>query len=87
MYGTLTASKLFYEDLTAFLISLGFQLNPFDHCVANKLVNGKQLTVTWHVDDLKISHVDPTVVGTLIDQLNLQYGKVKPLSESLNYII
>ena len=50
----LNASKLFYEDLTAFLISLGFQLNPFDHCVANKLVNGKQLTVTWHVDDLKI---------------------------------
>ena len=27
-------------------------------CVANRMVNGSQMTVTWHVDDLKISHKD-----------------------------
>ena len=26
--------------------------------MANKLVNDKQMTVFWHVDDLKVSHID-----------------------------
>ena len=33
-------------------------MNPYDPCVANKIVNGSQMTVTWHVDDLKVSHKD-----------------------------
>ena len=42
--------------------------------MANKTVNGKQLTVVWHVDDLKISHNDANVVTSLIDKLNKTYG-------------
>ena len=36
----------------------GFIINPYDPCVANNMVVGKQLTVCWHVDDLNISCVD-----------------------------
>ena len=57
LYGTLKASKLFYEDIIGFLVGQGFTINPYDHCAANKLVKGKQLTVALHVDDLKISHI------------------------------
>ena len=32
-------------------------MNPYDPCVANKLVNCSQTTVCWHVDYLKISHI------------------------------
>ena len=39
----------------------GFELNPYDPCVANKMVNGEQLTVCWQVDDLTSSHIDPKV--------------------------
>ena len=39
------------------------------------MVNGKQLTVLWHVDDLKISHVDSTVVDHILDELDLEFGK------------
>ena len=39
------------------------------------MVNGKQLTITWHVDDLKISHVDEDVVSAIIKDLNGKYGK------------
>ena len=28
----------------------------------NKIVDSKQFTILWHVDDLKTSHVDPAVV-------------------------
>lgn len=31
-------------------------INPYDACVMNRMVN-----VAWHVDDLKLRHVDPKV--------------------------
>jgi hypothetical protein len=79
LYGTLQAAMLFWKDLSAKLVGWGYEINPYDWCVANKTVNGKQCTVVWHVDDLKISHVDSTVVDSLLDLLNKEYGKLKPL--------
>ena len=35
--------------------------NPYDICVANRTINGHQQTVTWHVDDVKASHISPEV--------------------------
>ncbi len=40
----------------------GFAVNPYDPCVAKKDTNGNQMTVTWHVDDLKVSHVEESEV-------------------------
>jgi len=39
------------------------------------MVNGKQQTVVWHVDDLKISHVDENVNTDIITRLTVKYGK------------
>jgi hypothetical protein len=62
--------------LTKFLIEDGFKVNSYDWCVANKMVDGKQLTIVWHVDDLKISHRDSKVVDIMLDKLDKEYGKV-----------
>ena len=62
LYGTLWAAILFWKKLSSVLIDQGFVLNPYDSCVANKMIDGKQCTILWHVDDLKISHMDPAVV-------------------------
>ena len=59
LYGTLQAAMLFWKNLSASLKEWGFTINPYDWCVANNEVNGEQITVVWHVDDLKISHADP----------------------------
>ena len=56
LYGTLHAARLFWEKLSGKLLEWGFEANPYDSCVMNKIIDGKQLTVTWHVDDLKVSH-------------------------------
>ena len=45
---------------------MGLTINEYDNCVATKTVNGKQLTVVWYVDDLKISHVDEEVVEDIV---------------------
>jgi hypothetical protein len=59
LYGLLRSALLFYKKLVADLESDGFVLNPYDSCVANKVVDRKQMTVCWHVDDLKVSYCDP----------------------------
>ena len=55
----------------------GFILNPYDPCVANCDINGSQMTITWPVDDLKISHVDDKEVMKRIDWFKSIYCKVK----------
>jgi len=43
----------------------GFTLNPYDKCIANKNIEGKQCTILWHLDDLKISHMNKEVVESI----------------------
>ena len=62
------------NKLVADLESNGFMLNPYDWCVANKVVNGKQMTVCWHVNDLKVSHCDPAQVTFFGEWLSRKYG-------------
>ena len=82
LYGTLTGAFLFWKKLSKQLVKWGFVLNPYDSCVANKMINGKQCTILWHVDDLKISHVDPKVVDDVIELLKSEFGKEAPLTVS-----
>ena len=42
LYGTLTAARLFWENITDKLTNYGFKLNEYDQCVANKIINGTQ---------------------------------------------
>jgi hypothetical protein len=78
--GTLSASLLFWKDLSQHLKERGFAPNPHDNCVMNKMVKGKQSTILWHVDDLKISHVDGRVNEDMIEKLNDRCGKETPVT-------
>jgi hypothetical protein len=73
IYGTMIASLLYYRKFRASLESIGFEFNPYDPCVANKMIDGKQMTVCFHVDDCKISHVDSKAVDKMIDWLKENY--------------
>jgi hypothetical protein len=63
MYGLLVYAMLFYKKLRGDLVKEGFETNPYDPCVANKLDDGEQITVCWHINDLKVSHMKSTVVS------------------------
>jgi hypothetical protein len=58
LYGLLRSTLLFHRKLEAILKGDGFKLNPYDPCVINKDINGKQMTSCWHDDDLKVLHLD-----------------------------
>ena len=69
LYGMLRATLLFYKRLRRDLENMGFKINPYDPCVAKKMVNGHQMTICWHVDDLKVSHKDKNAVTALAEKL------------------
>ena len=62
LYGMLRAALQFYKRLRSDLENMGFVVNMHDPCVSNKMVNRYQMSVCWHVDDLKFSHVDENAV-------------------------
>ena len=59
------------------LENIGFKFNDYDPYIANRLVNGYQHTVRFHVDDLLSSHVDPKVNDRFQVWLEKMYGKYK----------
>ena len=73
VYGMMKSALLFYQKLVADLTSLGYVTNPYDLCVANKMINGKQMTICWRVDDLTIGHVESSVVSTFLTWLASRY--------------
>ena len=83
VYGTLLAAIIFYKKLSKHLRKHGFVCNDYDMCTFNKMVNGKQLTVQFHEDDLKASHCDPEVLKEFVNDLRAEFGKEHQLSENV----
>ena len=76
IYACVQSALLWYPLFYSHLKEIGFELNPYDPCVTKKKINGKQCTIAWYVDDTKISHVDPEVVTSVIEQIEERFGKM-----------
>ena len=57
LYGLVEFSKLWYDTLTGFLKSLGFEPNPKDVCIFNQEYEGNQLTLPTCSDDAGIDWI------------------------------
>ena len=75
LYGMLKSALWWYKELRKNLEAYGFEVNPYDPCVANADVNGKQMTVTWQVDDLKVLHTESAEQKKLVSTLGIILGK------------
>ena len=75
-YRMLVSAMLFYHKLTKALLSYSFELNPNDSCVANKMVNGEQQTICWHVNDLKSSYINPKVNAEFLQWIKGMFGQL-----------
>jgi hypothetical protein len=76
LYGTMVASLLYYLKFVKSLTDVGFIINPYDMCVANKIIEGKQMTICFHVDDCKLSHRKKKVMDTIIEYLCEEYESI-----------
>ena len=69
IYGCIKSAMLRYNLYTHTLKDIEFKVNPYDHYVTNKMINDKQCTIVFHVDNNKLSHVDNKVVTNIIDKI------------------
>ena len=77
IYGMLESALPWCKKFRSDLEKEGFRFNPYDPCIANGNINGAQQTVLFHVDDLKSSHIDPTVNDEFSLWLQSKYGQHK----------
>ena len=80
IYGILEASLLFWAKLSKRLEEIGYQRNEYDWCVMNKIIDNKQCTIIWNVDDLKTSNVDHAVFSSVLADIDAEYGKISKMT-------
>jgi hypothetical protein len=51
-------------------------INPYDPCVANKMIEGDQMTICFHVDDCKLSHHKTKVMDSMIEFIRHEYESI-----------
>lgn len=51
-------------------------MSEYDPCIANKIINNKQCTIGWHVDDMMLSHDDTNVVTQVIRDIEEHFGEM-----------
>ena len=75
LYGLMWASLLFYRKLRKEFEAYGYEINPYNPCVANKMTDAKkQLTVVWHVDNLMATCKDDFELTKFSCHLGRIYG-------------
>ena len=76
LYGTMVESLLYYRKFTNSLTDIGFKINLYDPCVANKMIDGQQMTICYHVYDCKLSHRRSKFNDRMIKWLRQEYESI-----------
>ena len=74
LYGCICSAMLWYNLYVETLEKEGYKVNPYNRCVANKVINGSQCTIVWYVDDNKISNKDKDVVTKEMEMISKHFG-------------
>ena len=86
VYGTLLGAIIFYNKLSKHLTDHGFVQNEYDMCTFNKMVNGEQITIQFHVDDLKVWHKEQAVLEDFLKDWRDEFGQENELTENKEYV-
>jgi hypothetical protein len=78
LYGMMKSALLFYRKLVSELKEMGFEINPYDPCIANKMVNGTQMTIRWQVDDSMMSHVSRDEIMKIVQEIKISMVEISP---------
>ena len=88
LYGTIDASKIWYDNLTGKLKEMGYTANPHDMCVLNKTMrDGSQATIVIHVDDLMLTCKNDGNMELALKEIEAKFGEVTiHRGKVLNYL-
>ena len=73
LYRTMVEIMIYYRKFTKSLTGTGFDINLYDPCVANKVINGSHMKICFHVDDCKMSHSQHKDNDCMTKRLSQEY--------------
>ena len=76
IYSTMVASLLYFCNTTKCLTEVLFKINPYNPCVANKMIDGQQMTIFYHVENCKLNHSRINVNDGMIKWLRQEYESI-----------
>ena len=76
LYGCMESSLLRYDLYSKTLKSHGLVVNPYDRYIANSTINGKQFTISWYVDNNKVSHIYEELNKIIIKKIAEIFGEL-----------
>ena len=59
-----------YDIYSKNLKSHRFVVNPYDRCIENRTIKGKQYTIALYVDNNKVSNIDEKVTTKIIEKIS-----------------
>jgi hypothetical protein len=87
LYGLVVASQLWYRALSKALISFGLKMSNIDKCVFYGEIDGHEIILFIHVDDIGILKKNDIVVELLKNKLDAIFTKANvDLSNPLNFL-
>ncbi len=72
----MVAALLYHKKFVKSLTKQGYKINPYNGCMANKVVKGKKVTICFHIDHCKISHKSSAVIDNTIAWLRTKYNSI-----------
>ena len=77
LYGICEAGLMWYKNISAALLAIGYVQNEYDQCVFNKVdPDGIQISIGIHVDDLFITSESDPLHEELEAHLRKTYGAI-----------
>ena len=70
------SALLWHELFSTTLSYLGFKINPYEHCIANKMINENQCTIGWFIYYNKISHMNDSVNSMITDKIEEKFRRL-----------
>ena len=76
----MSAALLSCEKLARAFIGWGFIMSTCKPCTWNQMLEEKQMTALFHIDDLILAYIVPHLVANLIKLLDGAHGAQDPLT-------
>jgi hypothetical protein len=65
LYGCIESAKLWYDDLSSFLLEIGFKKSENDECIFHSIIEDHPVHISVFVDDFKITCREESIIKSI----------------------
>ena len=81
------SAHLWYDFFSTTQSDLGLKLNPYERCIAKKLIDEHQCTIGWFLENNNVSHLDGNVNSIIADKIEKKIGKISVITGNKNTVL